>query len=125
VIDHIFFGLNFFFRLEKSCGTRWDWLHAIQSARACAKKRQKTEGESENEARSLEEGKRVRGILVCRTLSCLVSLSILLCCHFAEFSNSSNRGIVMAVCFIKRRLMICRMTLCLNDDLWICLRYCL
>jgi hypothetical protein len=43
----------------------------IQSARACAKKRQKTEGESENEARSLEEGKRVRGLLVCRTLSCL------------------------------------------------------
>lgn len=54
---------RFFFRLEKSCGTRWDWLQAIQSARACAKKRQKTEGESENEARSLEEGKRVRGIL--------------------------------------------------------------
>lgn len=36
----------------------------IQSGRACTKKRQKTEGESENEARSLEEGKRVRGILV-------------------------------------------------------------
>lgn len=36
----------------------------IQSGRACTKERQKTEGESENEARSLEEGKRVRGILV-------------------------------------------------------------
>ncbi|CAM6071352.1 unnamed protein product [Sphagnum tenellum] len=36
----------------------------IQSGRACTKKRQKTEGESENEARSLEEGKRVCGILV-------------------------------------------------------------
>ncbi len=61
-----FFGLEFFFsRLEKSCGsTRWDWLQVIQSGRACTKKRQKTEGESENEARSLEEGKRVRGILV-------------------------------------------------------------
>ncbi len=102
----------------------------IQSARACAKKRQKTEGESENEARSLEEGKRVRGLLVCRTLSCLVSLSILLCCHFAGFSNSSNRGIVMAVCFIKRRMMICRMTLLpkqrfvdLSTILFVILRY--
>jgi hypothetical protein len=73
----------------------------IQSGRACTKKRQKTEGESENEARSLEEGKRVRGILVVWPNFVLPgkSLSILLCCHFAEFSNSSNRGIVMAVCF--------------------------
>jgi hypothetical protein len=42
----------------------------IHSARACEKKRR-----SENEVGSLEEGKRVHGILVCRTLSRSVSLS--------------------------------------------------
>lgn len=42
----------------------------IQSARACEKKRR-----SENEVGSLEEGKRVHGILVCLSVSRSVCLS--------------------------------------------------
>jgi hypothetical protein len=58
----------------------------IQSARACEKKRR-----SENEVGSLEEGKRVHGILVCLSVSRSVCLSpsksLLLCCQLQEFGT--------------------------------------
>lgn len=48
---------------------KMDLLQVIQSARACEKKRR-----SGNTEGSLEEGKRVHGILVCLSVSRLVSL---------------------------------------------------
>ncbi len=48
---------------------KMDLLQVIQSARACEKKRR-----SGNTVGSLEEGKRVHGILVCLSVSRLVSL---------------------------------------------------
>jgi hypothetical protein len=79
-----------------------------QSARACEKKRR-----SENEVGSLEEGKRVHGILVCRTLSRLVSLFFFVvnCWILEQFSISREASLfVRQKCLLpnlSRHLLVC------------------
>lgn len=86
----------------------------IQSARACEKKRR-----SENEVDSLEEGKRVHGILVCLSVSLALSLSRLVslfffvvnCRNLEQFSISREASLfVRQKCLLpnlSRHLLVC------------------